>query len=469
MSKTPASTFSRLDETDVQGFVLRGYTFPVARFMFVEISDAEKSRKLIEKLLGQITTGKRWDSGKPDCTVNIAFTFPGLVKLNLPEATLLTFPVEFAQGMKARGDILCDTGKNAPEHWDAVWREERVHAWLAIYAKSPQILEARCGELQKMIDDSGGASVIGEQNAAAIVLDGKPSSKEHFGYTDGFGNPDYLGVDRDTQPGQGKLMSDGTWAPLATGELLLGYADEAGELPVAPVPHLLANNGTFMVYRKLHQNVKTFRDYLEAKGKMYAGGKEKLASKFIGRWRDGTPVELSPDKEDQAITTDKRRSVNFTFGNDMAGTRCPVGAHVRRTNPRDAFGFNGALVNRRRVTRRGLPYGDFVPEGQPVSDTAEHGIVFIALNASLFRQFEFVQQQWVEYGNDAHQGNDKDMLIGNHGGHGRFMIQGTEDPANPPFICGSLPNFVELRGGAYFFVPSMTALRMMAAGTVDPR
>ena len=209
MSKTPASTFSRLDETDVQGFVLRGYKFPVARFMFLEISDAEKSRRLIEKLIRQITTGKRWDSGKPDCTVNIAFTFPGLVKLDLPDATLLSFPVEFAQGMKARGDILCDTGKNAPEHWDTIWREERVHAWLAIYAKSSQILEARCGELQKMIDESGGAGVIGAQNAAAIVLDGKPSSKEHFGYTDGFGNPDYLGLDRDTQPGQGKLMSDG--------------------------------------------------------------------------------------------------------------------------------------------------------------------------------------------------------------------------------------------------------------------
>jgi Dyp-type peroxidase family len=264
-------------------------------------------------------------------------------------------------------------------------------------------------------------------------------------------------------------MPDGTWAPLATGELLLGYADEAGELPVAPVPHLLANNGTFMVYRKLHQNVKTFRDYLEAKGKMYSGGKEKLASKFIGRWRDGTPVELSPDKEDRVITTDKQRNVNFAFGNDMAGTRCPIGAHIRRTNPRDTFGFNGALVNRRRVTRRGLPYGTFVPEGQPVSDTAEHGIIFVALNASLFRQFEFVQQQWVEYGNDARQGNDKDMLIGNHGGRGKFMIQGTDDPANPPFICGGLPNFVELRGGAYFFVPSMTALRMIAAGTVDPR
>jgi deferrochelatase/peroxidase EfeB len=138
-------------------------------------------------------------------------------------------------------------------------------------------------------------------------------------------------------------------------------------------------------------------------------------------------------------------------------------------NPRDAFGFNGRLINRRRITRRGLPYGPYVPEGQPVVDDVEHGIIFMALNASLFRQFEFVQQQWVEYGNDARLGNEKDMLMGNHEERDRYTIQGTEDPKNPPFVCGGMPNFVQLRGGDYFFLPSMTALRMIAAGTVDCR
>ncbi|HLJ86628.1 MAG TPA: Dyp-type peroxidase [Candidatus Angelobacter sp.] len=469
MSKTAASSFSRLDETDIQGFVLRGYTFPVARYLFLEITDADKAQRLIGSLIDQITTGEHWDQGKPDSTLNIAFTYKGLTKLDLPDATLLSFPVEFFQGMKARAGILCDTGKNASEHWDPIWHEERAHVWLGVYAQSFEILLSRCATLQQAIDSSGGARVIGAQDAGAIVFNGKPSSKEHFGYTDGFGNPDFLGVDRDTQPGQGKLMPDGTWAPLATGELLLGYADEAGELPVAPVPHILANNGTFMVYRKLHQNVKTFRDYLEEKSKIYPGGKEKLAAKFIGRWRDGTPIELSPDRDDHNLARDKQRNVAFTYGGDLDGKRCPVGAHIRRTNPRDAFGFNGGLINRRRITRRGLPYGTYVPEGEPVTDDAEHGIIFMALNASLFRQFEFVQQQWIEYGNDAHQGNDKDMLIGNHGGRGRYMIQGTDDALNPPFMCGGLPNFVELRGGDYFFVPSITALRLIAAGAVDPR
>jgi len=319
------------------------------------------------------------------------------------------------------------------------------------------------------MDSTGGARLLQSQDASAIVCNGKPSSQEHFGYTDGFGNPDFKGADRDGVPGQGKRTADGKWEALATGEFLLGYADEAGELPVAPVPHLLARNGTFMVYRKLHQNVATFRSYLDEKAKQYAGGKEKLAAKFVGRWRDGTPVELSPDQPDQSIVEKKDRNNDFTYGADADGTRCPIGAHIRRVHPRDSAGFNGKLVDRRRIMRRGLPYGKYVPEGEPVNDLDEHGIIFMALNASLFRQFEFVQQQWIEYGNDAHQGNDKDLMLGNHDGKGRFVIQGTTDPKNPPFICGGLPSFVELRGGDYFFMPGLTALHMMADGTVDPR
>jgi Dyp-type peroxidase family len=421
------------------------------------------------RLLHEVTTGQRWDGGKPESTVNIAFTHRGLSAMDLPDATLLSFPVEFQQGMKKRAGILGDTGLNSPERWDDLWREDRVHAWLGINAVSPETLESRCAKMLGLLQQADGATVLASQDAASVVIDGKPTTREHFGFTDGFGNPDYLGVDRSSQPGQGKLMPNGTWAPLATGELLLGYADEAGELPVAPVPHLLASNGTFMVYRKLHQNVATFRAYLHDHVGLYGGGPEKLAAKFLGRWRDGTPLELSPDQPDPSIAQDPNRSTNFTYGADPAGTRCPIGAHIRRVHPRDAFGFNGRLINRRRITRRGLPYGRFVAEGEPTSDAEDRGVIFMALNASISRQFEFVQQQWIEYGNDAHLGNDKDILMGNHGGRGRFVLQGDASPANPPLICSSLPNFVELRGGDYFFLPSITALGMISMGLVDPR
>jgi len=466
---------NKIDVSDIQGFALKGYNFPFARYLLLELSKPAAARAWLSSLLTVVTTGERWDvANKPMSTVNIAFTHPGLIRLDLPLASLLSFPLEFQQGMRTRGDILGDLGKNGPDNWDPVWREDEVHVWLAVNARSTAALEERCNSLLLMMEETGGARLLEAQDAASLVVDGKASAKEHFGYTDGFGNPDFKGAERECVPGQGKLDTHGNWQPLATGEFLLGYADEAGELPVAPIPHLLGRNGSFLVYRKLHQNVATFRDYLNAKAELYAGGKEKLAAKFVGRWRDGTPLELSPDRTDAALVADDSRNTDFTYADDAAGARCPIGAHIRRANPRDSAGFNGGLTNRRRIMRRGLPYGDYVPEGMPVRDTDDRGIVFMVMNASIFRQFEFVQQQWIEYGNDARQGNDKDLLLGNHEGKGRFVIQGstaqgTAAADNPPFICGGLPNFVELRGGAYFFMPSLTALAMMATGTVDPR
>src|SRR5260370_12848726 len=191
-------------------------------------------------------------------------------------------------------------------------------------------MDGGCGEVLAVLEEPGGATKMAWQDAAAVVIDGKPTTREHFGFTDGFGNPDYLGVERSSQPGQGKLMPDGSWAPLATGELLLGYADEAGELPVAPVPHLLASNGTFMVYRKLHQNLATFRAYLEEHAALYGGGKEKLAAKFIGRWRDGTPLELSPDRPDPSIAQDPSPSINSTSAANPEPPPLPLAPHIRR-------------------------------------------------------------------------------------------------------------------------------------------
>ena len=475
---------SKLNATDIQGFVLRGYNMPCARFCFLHFPDAKSARHLLAQLLPAVTTGQLWEGGKPQSTVNIAFTFKGLAALELPIATLISFPVEFQQGMKARANILGDTGKNAPEHWDELWREGHVHAWLAIHALTPAALDARHAELSALVTSTG-VRLLDAQDAGSLVIAGQLTTKEHFGYTDGFGNPDYLGVCRSTQPGQGKLLPDGkTWAPLATGELLLGYADEAGELPVAPVPHILAANGTFMVYRKLHENVGTYRNFLNTWAARYGSSsddaKEKLASKFIGRWRDGTPIESSPDAPDQAIVKDPNLNTDFTYGADASGSRCPIGAHVRRVHPRDAFGFNGKLVNRRRITRRGLPYGPYTPEppdpNAPLTqseiatlDSTDRGVVFMVLNACLSRQFEFVQQQWISYGNDAHLGNEKDLLLGTHKEGERFSIQGDATAANPPLFCTALPNFVELRGGDYFFLPSITALAMIARELVDPR
>ena len=197
---------SRLDPTDIQGIVLRGYTFPFTRYLLVEIT-AMRGREFILKLIDQITTGEHWDHGKPRTTMNVAFTYKGLAKLEVPEPSLQSFPIEFVQGMKARGPILCDVERNAPDHWEPVWRDDLVDALLGVYAESLPELEQQCAQLLQLMTVTDAARLLGWQDAAALVVDGKVTTKEHFGFTDGFGNPDYIGVRRDTQPGQGNYRS----------------------------------------------------------------------------------------------------------------------------------------------------------------------------------------------------------------------------------------------------------------------
>jgi Dyp-type peroxidase family len=262
----------------------------------------------------------------------------------------------------------------------------------------------------------------------------------------------------DSTPGSGKLDGSGHWTGLAPGELLFGYRDEADEYPDAPNPPDLVRNGTFLVYRKLRENVMTFRKYLHEHGKHY-GDEELLAAKMVGRFRDGTPLALS-NEPDAALVADPHRNNDFRYGDDPDGARCPVTAHVRRARPRDALGFDGKVTDRRRIQRRGMPYGPALPPDATEDGPVERGIVFAAFNIDIERQFEFIQQHWLNYGNTFRQGNDKDILSQSQDGTGKAVIQATGD--RPPYLCPSLPAFVDMRGGEYFFVPGIAGLRALA-------
>ncbi len=519
-----------LDLTDIQGNVVRAYGrfgFPRARYFFLHISDGDKGRQFIATLIDKITSSVTWDEGpnpveKPKATTNIAFTFKGLQALGLPVASLNSFPQDFIMGMKSRKAILGDDGPSEPVHWDPIWDDEkgpRVHAWISINAQfqmpgtKPDYLEERYQLIEELIQQSdGGVTILSGHRGPSGVdelayqdasilweKDGKPSSKEHFGYTDGISDPVFEG--KPAKPGRvlgrGKLTADGGWEPLATGEFILGHPDEAKEYPPAPSPQLLSRNGTFMVYRKLHENVATFDRFLEQEGQKYPGGKALLAAKWSGRWSDnGAPVVSAPDqaskdewdkKFNQASEQEKDKMLSdFTYDSDMSGAKCPFASHARRINPRgslrsgfdaegrlelrkEAYDTPGALVNRRRIMRRGLPYGDSTER----KDEGDHGIIFMVMGADIKRQFEFVQQQWINYGNDFKEGNDKEVLLGNHpdpeSEHpSKIVIQVDQDSDQAPYFVNKIPRLVETRGGDYFFVPSITALRMIAGGVVDP-
>jgi Dyp-type peroxidase family len=440
-------------------------------------------------------------------TINVAFTYRGLRALGVPTRTLREMPSEYMDGMAARAKILGDhLGKNHPDNWDPVWRSG-VHVAVAMRSQmnpdgTPvQALEDETRALDDLCRQHGIQILKGhgptdafyqQMSALGVTLpDGRfqPLPIEHFGFTDGISEVAFEEQGAESRvPGGGKIMPDGSWAPLETGEFLLGLPDESQEVAPAAMPQPFTRNGTFMAYRKLHENAAAFRDYIARTAVTYAavmGGSvedaaEIIRAKMAGRWSDGVPLTAAPTLEDRkafharaAAEPDEFKRwvpmVDFRYKDDPEGVRCPLGSHIRRVNTRDMMdpSHTSVLNNRRRILRRGLPYGKADPTA--TDDSGEHGVVFLAYCADLFRQFEFIQQQWLQYGLDVNAGNDTCPLLGNRDGNdAKFVIPSDPASGKPPFICANLPQFVEMRGGDYFFVPSMTALRMIGMGVVDP-
>jgi len=158
---------------------------------------------------------------------------------------------------------------------------------------------------------------------------------------------------------------------------------------------------------------------------------------------------------------DAARNNAFDYGDDPAGMRCPVGAHVRRMNPRRSLPFDGKLVNRHRIMRRGITYGDKLPEGAE-DDGKDRGVIFMCLQASLARGFEFVQSQWANGGNAFRLAEDQDVIVAPHDTDGPAKMT---VPGQPPFFLGPLSRVVETRGGEYYFTPGINGLRHLAADT----
>ena len=442
-----------LELSSIQGFVVRGYRLPSAGYLFLRIDDAARARALLAETTPDVLTADPWET-KPESGINMAFTYAGLEAIGVPGTSLGGFPDDFRSGMAARAETLGDVGESAPERWEAPFGSGEIHVLVMISAQDPAALAARDRQLREAIERHGGVTVVGDQSGSALT-----GGAEHFGFADGFAQPASAGCGVAPLPGQGAPLKDGDWRPIRAGEFILGYRDEENAIPQAPAPDQLAANGTYLVYRKLHQDVAAFRRMLADAARHYPGGEEQLAAKLVGRWRDGTPLDLSPDRPDPAIVADPARNNAFSYLDDQEGMLCPAGSHIRRANPRHGLPFEGKLVNRHRLIRRGIPYGDPLPAGAE-DDGADRGVVFMCLQASISRQFEFVQAQWFNDGNGLHLGDDEDPLMGRHDGASpRKMTV----PGRPPYFVGPLSRVVTVRGGEYFFTPGINGLQHLAA------
>jgi len=213
------------------------------------------------------------------------------------------------------------------------------------------------------------------------------------------------------------------------------------------------------VWRKLYQDVALWRRTIHAAAQRYPEGEDKLAAKVVGRWPNGASLVTHPNSPGASFDAADLSANDFRYGDDLAGLRCPLGAHVRRSNPRDALGHDGALSMRHRMIRRGMPYGPPLSHGELEDDETDRGLVFVSFQASIARQFEGVQGPWLSDGNIFGLGHDKDYLLGDPAGSGKMTI-----PGKRPFFLAPQENFVATRGGEYLFVPGMIALRAIADG-----
>lgn len=435
-----------LEFDDIQHILLTRAPALTGRYEFLSFRSAAGGRTWLSAIMEKVHSAqamrdsvdqeKRW--------VTVAFTWNGLRALGVDEASLATFPEEFKQGMAARAETLGDTGANQPDNWTDKTASPDLHAIVILFARDEAERERSQAEHAKLIARIEGVEVLSSLDLQAIPP--FTHAHDHFGYRDRLTHPVIEGTGEEPTPGSG--------APLKAGEFILGYPDENGAPTNLPQPEILSRNGSFMAYRRLEEHVGKFRDFLRANGNT-PEEQELVAAKLMGRWRSGAPLVLAPDKDDPALGADPQRNNNFNYKQmDPLGYAAPLGSHIRRMNPRDT----AANMNRRRMIRRGATYGPPLSEDGP-DDGKERGIAAFVICASLIRQFEFAQNVWINDRNFHELGNERDPIIGNQDGTLEFKI-----PRRPvrKKITG-LPAFTSVRGGAYFFLPGLKALRYLAS------
>ena len=455
----------RLDLGDIQGDILRAYgnDYDCTTYAFVRIEcPPEQARAWFSGLLDHVTTADPWPEGdKPLTTLNVSVTASGLRALGVSEEVVGSFSHEFRDGMSGRAELLGDVGPSDPKSWERGLGTGDAHVLLTINAQQTSDHRRALGKMKDAMDASGGLRIIYQEDTELL-----PGSREHFGYADGFAQPAIEGVNDDKARGGGVPLKNGEWRALAPGEFVLGYPDEdtrvdpKRRLPNAPAAPL-GRSGTYMVWRKLYQDVALWRRVMRDAAQLYWDGDEhKLQAKVVGRWTNGAPLVKYPDRAPASFDPKTPGGNDFRYHKDKDGMRCPLGSHIRRSNPRDALGFEGHLSFRHRMIRRGMPYGTPLAEGVLTDDGTDRGLVFVCFQASISRQFEGVQVQWLNAGNIFGLGHDKDFLLGDPYGTGKMTVQG-----KPPFFLAPQEVFVRTRGGEYLFVPGMTALAALADGT----
>lgn len=438
---TGDNTLLELD--DIQSGVLRPRPTPyAATYIALRIHDRNAGRELIRRVNAVVTSAANPTSPLADTWVSVALTYQGLRALGVPQESLDSFAWEFRQGMAARAGELGDTGESSPENWERPLGTPDVHVVLVAVSPNSERLEAVLEPARQTYLELSGITAIWRQDCHAL-----PTETEPFGFRDGISHP---AIEASGIPGTNHKEQ-----PLKAGEFVLGYRDELGGIQKTH-PEILGRNGTYVAFRKLHQRVAAFRQFLKANS-TGPEDEELLAAKIMGRWRSGAPLALCPFQDNAELGADRQRNNDFLYSeDDPAGFKTPGGSHIRRAYARDAS--IAGVVRLHRMIRRGTAYGPLLPEGSLEDDGVDRGSMFTFVGAHLGRQFEFVQSQWINDGIFFGGGDAKDAIAGANDGTGSFTI-----PRRPVRRkLQGLHRFVITRGGEYCFMPGLRALRWLA-------
>jgi Dyp-type peroxidase family len=527
----PPSQNTDLQKDDMQGLIVRGYrTLRAATYILLKITDATAAKQYFSFLVdnGIITNeNTNRDEKKinkdPDEAVNIAFTSSGISHLTTPEV-LATFSREFIEGMSVRRGtyqtsqsatgkpdpeeraiLLGDQDRNHPDLWQ--WGNEKkpVDAILMVYAQNRTALDELINRIY--CNKRQGVETV---YVAGTYEYGDGDLKEHFGFMDGISQPIIKGL------GKEKNITDKSTL-INAGEFILGYHNEYNHF--SPSPYVdnntasvqlndhpvytdkkdLGANGTYLVFRQMEQYVERFWKYLYDNSRESAASQTekavKLGAKMVGRWPDGKPLVLAPSA---ACPVSEADINDFEYAEtDKHGVMCPLGSHIRRTNPRDHMhsgrdmkdSFN--LSKKHRMLRRGRIYGEpldkefnvdnMIHHSKAVTETdtpnwnhsspvttrigienekAGRGLHFICLVSDISRQFEFVQNVWANTSTFGNLCNEVDPIISPRPTEKQPTCH---EFTTPQEIVRNrylnVPEFTRVMGGAYFFMPGITALK----------
>lgn len=507
MKGKPNQATNNIEYGDIQGLVRFGHgRLTEAKFLLLDIVNVEQAKRW---LLDAPVTTAEFISPPPDTALHIALSADGLRALQIDPSVIEEFSAEFIVGMTAdsnRSRRLGDIEDNAPEHWH--WGgmpKPMPHLLLLVYAKE--------GQLETLLETLQNTTFNQAFQVQAHLETKDTHSLEPFGFTDGISQPS---IDWERKVSTNLHERDRYSNRLALGEIMLGYPNEYGQYTNRPLIHSkqtpnlpraedqpnlydLGRNGSYLVIRQLHQDVPGFWQFVDHQSNGDHRQREDLAASMVGRHRDGKPlVARSTDPIDGVDTSEPPATLNqFNFDDDPHGQQCPIGSHIRRSNPRTGdfppgvtglisrliriFGFGRkhagddliASTRFHRILRRGRAYGSQISPDDAVRPEAsddERGLHFICLGANISRQFEFVQNAWSMGPKFGGLRDETDPLLGNRQplSNGQSTNHFSHaDSLGPAHCTHGMPQFITVKGGGYFFMPGIRALRYIASASTS--